>query len=163
MKIFAKLRQVSNSQINLALCLFVFVALVLGCGSSTPKKPIPASYLGTWTGADGTVMSIRNDNTGDYNAGSTKVNGGAVEVDEAAKTIKFTMMGMEVGTYTIDSPPAGGQMKLNGQVFKGGSGGASSSTTSTTTSSTSKSTTTSANTANNSAAGDDDDSSSESK
>jgi hypothetical protein len=136
--------------IGLALCLFVFGALVLGCGSSAPKKPIPATYLGTWTGQDGTTLTIRNNNTGDYKSGGTKVDGAAVEVDEAAKTINFTMVGMDVGKYTIDSPPAGGQMKLSGQTFKGGSGGTGGSTTSTTTSTT----TTSSNSANANAASD---------
>lgn len=119
-----------SSKFDLAVVGFIFAAFVLGCGgsSSTPKKPIPAAYLGDWTGQDGTKMSIRQDNTGDYNQGSTNVNGAAVEVDEEAKQIKFTMLGVDVGKYTIDSPPKGNQMKVNGVTFRRAGGFDTSST-----------------------------------
>lgn len=116
-----KLFSARNPKLDLAFLALVFVAFVIGCGgssSSTPKKPIPAAYLGTWTGTDGTAISIRNDNTGDYKAGSSKVDGAAVEVDETGKEIKFTMLGVEVGKYKIDKAPSGSSMTLNGMVYK---------------------------------------------
>lgn len=116
-----------NSKFDLALIALFFASLVLGCGggggSSSEKKPIPPAYLGTWTGQDGSTISIRADGTGDWNQGSSKVNGAAVEVDEAAKEIKFTMLGIDSGKYKIDSPPKGNTMKLNGMTYKRAGGG----------------------------------------
>lgn len=120
-----------SSKFDLAIVAFIFAAFVLGCGggsSNAPKKPIPAAYLGDWTGQDGTRMSIRQDNTGDYKQGSTNVSGAAVEVDEETKVIKFTMLGIDVGKYTIDSPPKGNQMKVNGVTFRRSGGFDTSST-----------------------------------
>ena len=119
---------------------------VLACGgSSTPKTPIPEAYLGTWTGQDNTTLTIRADHTGDYKAGNSKADGVPIEVDEAAKEIRFTMVGVDVGKYQIESPPAANQMKLSGQMFRrSGSGNTTNSTGSQTNSATSA--------ANNSAA-----------
>ena len=128
--LITKLFSARNPKFDLAFAALILGAFVLGCGggSSAPKKPIPAAYLGTWTGTDGTTISIRNDNTGDYHAGSKKVDGAAVEVDEAGNEIKFTMLGVDVGKYKIDKPASGSSMTLDGMVFKKG-GGASSTTT----------------------------------
>jgi hypothetical protein len=118
-----------NPKWNSALGVLLLAAFVLACGgSSAPKKPIPEAYLGSWTAQDGTTLNIRADNTGDYNAGGSKVDGAAVEIDEAAREIKFTMGGgfVDVGKYKIDQPPSGNQMKLDGQTFRR-SGGFSSS------------------------------------
>lgn len=125
--LFGKILFAQNPALGLAVCALVFAGFVLACGfggGSANRKPIPAAYLGTWTGQDGTVLTIRADNTGDYHAGSSKVDGAAVEVDEAAKEIKFTMLGVGVGTYKIDSPPSGNQMKIDGQTFRKGGGSA---------------------------------------
>ncbi len=123
-----------NPKFDLAFIALVLVAFVVGCGggSSAPKKPIPAAYLGTWTGTDDTTIAIRNDNTGDYHAGSKKVDGAAVEVDEASNEIKFTMLGVDVGKYKIDKAPSGSSMTLNGMVFKKAGGAANTTTSSST-------------------------------
>ena len=120
-----KLFSARNPKFDLAFVAIVFVAFVMGCGgsSSAPQKPIPAPYLGTWTGADGTTISIRNDNTGDYKAGSKTIDGAAVEVDETGNEIKFTMLGIDVGKYKIDKAPSGSSMTLNGMVYRKAGGG----------------------------------------
>lgn len=107
---------------DMAVVALIFGALVIGCGggssSNDLKKPIPNYYLGTWTGADGTTITIRNDHTGDYKSGGSNVNGAAVEVDEAAQEIRFTMLGVNVGKYKIDKAASGNSMTLNGMVYK---------------------------------------------
>ena len=134
--LIAKLFFARNPKFELTLAAIALAAFVIGCGgggSSAPKKPIPAAYLGTWTATDGSTISIRNDNTGDYKAGSKKVDGAAVEVDESGNEVKFTMLGVDVGKYKIDKAPSGGSMTLNGMVFKRAGGGAVNTTTSTST------------------------------
>lgn len=128
--LLAFLFSTQSSKLNLAVGGLFLTIFVLACGgSSAPKTPIPEAYLGTWTGQDGTVLTIRADHTGDYKAGSSKADGVPVEVDEAAKEIRFTMVGVDVGKYQIDSPPAANQMKLSGQMFRrNGSGNATNST-----------------------------------
>lgn len=122
--LLAFLFSAERSKLNLALGGLLLAAFVLACGgSSAPKTPIPEAYLGTWTGQDGTILTIRADNTGDYKAGSSKVDGAAIEVDEAGKEIRFKMVGVDVGKYAIDSPPSGNQMRLGGQTFQRSDGG----------------------------------------
>jgi hypothetical protein len=145
--LFGKILFAQNPAFGLAVCALVFAGFVLACGfggGSSERKPIPEAYLGTWTGQDGTTLAIRADGTGDYHAGSSKVDGAAVEIDEAAKEIKFTMLGIGVGSYKIDSPPSGNQMKIDGQTFRrsGGSAPPNSTTGRTTNSATNRTTAT---------------------
>lgn len=108
-----------NSLVNLLLILAVCLGVGLACRGSrdADAKPIPPAYLGDWEGQDGATLSIRADGKGDYRAGSTKVEGGTAEVDEAAKTVSVTFFGIGK-TLKIDQPPAGNQMKLDGVVFR---------------------------------------------
>ncbi len=58
-----------NSHWNLACGILVLVVLVLGCSDSgdsvasspTPQKTVPPAYVGTWTGQDGSTVTLRND------------------------------------------------------------------------------------------------------
>jgi hypothetical protein len=102
----------------LVLCLFAFVGLgCFGSGRNKDAKPIPAAFLGDWTGQDGSTLSIRADGTGDYHSGGKKVDGGTAEVNEADKTISITFFGIGE-TLKIDSPPQGDTMKLSGVTYK---------------------------------------------
>lgn len=95
-----------------AVVALLFVALA--CGSKTPP---PAQFVGVWDGTEGTLLTIRADGSGDYLSGGSKVTGGSVTIDEAAKTLKVTLASLGP-TYTIDKPPAGDQMTLSGVVFR---------------------------------------------
>lgn len=113
-----------NSKWNLAGGIVVLLMLVLGCSDSgntateTAKKPIPPGYVGMWTAADGSVVKLRSDNTGDYKFGGKSVDGAAVEVDETAKEIRFVLLGFDAGKYKIDQVPAGNKMKLDGMEYR---------------------------------------------
>lgn len=102
------------------LALGILVVLALACGSS---KPAPPAYVGAWTGDDGASIVIRADGGADYRSGGTKVTGGSAVIDESARTLKISLAAMGP-SFTIDKPPAGGEMTLSGVVYRksGGSG-----------------------------------------
>lgn len=110
-----------NAKFNVLLVLCAFAFVGLGCfGSgkgSSEKKPIPAAFLGDWTGQDGSTLSIRGDGTGDFHSGGTKIDGGTAEVSEADKTVSITFFGIGK-TLKIDSPPSGDTMKLDNVTYK---------------------------------------------
>lgn len=113
-----------NSRSNLACGILILLALVLGCsdsgntGTETPKKTAPPAYLGVWTSADGSTVTLRSDETGDYKFGGKSVSGAAVEIDEAAKEIRFTLLGFDSGKYKIDQAPANNRMKLDRMEYR---------------------------------------------
>lgn len=112
-----------NLQINLTLVILTLIAVVLGCGdgentsAETPEKKIPAAYVGMWTGQDGSTLTIRNDGSGDFKSGGTSMSGASVEVDEAAKEIRFSLLLID-SKYRIDEPPKGNKMKLDGMEYR---------------------------------------------
>jgi hypothetical protein len=113
-----------NLRINFSIVCLLFLTVVLGCSDSgdskveAEKKPLPKSYIGTWTADDGSMVAIRSDASGDYKFGGKSVSGGSVEVDEDAKEIRFTMLGFDAGKYKIDQPPTGSRMKLDGLLYR---------------------------------------------
>ena len=137
---------------GLLLSLSALLVVALACGGS--KTPPPAAYVGAWTGADGSTITVRGDGSGDYKSGGTSVTGGSVTIDEGAKTMKIAFAGLGP-SFTIDKAPAGGQMTLSGVVYKNGSGSSSSSSTSS--SSTSSSSSSNSSSSNSSSKDDKDD------
>ncbi|MBV9241568.1 MAG: hypothetical protein JO314_06130 [Acidobacteria bacterium] len=109
------------------LSLSILLIVALACGGS--KTPPPAGYVGAWTGADGSTITIRGDGSGDYKSGGTSVSGGSVTIDEGAKTMKIAFAGLGP-SFTIDKAPSGGQMTLSGVIYKNASGSSSSSSSS---------------------------------
>lgn len=113
-----------NSKWNLASGILVLLLLVLGCsrsgntGTKTAEKPTPPGYVGVWTAADGSTVTLRNDGSGDYKSGGKTVSGAAVEIDETAKEIRFSFMGFDSGKYKIDQAPANNRMKLDGMEYR---------------------------------------------
>lgn len=109
-----------NVKASALFAIGIFLLVGLGCfgsGRSGSSKPIPPAYLGDWTGQDGSTLSIRADGKGDYHAGSTKVEGGSVEIDETAKKLSVTFFSIGP-TMKIDSAPSGDEMKLDGVVYR---------------------------------------------
>ncbi len=104
-----------------ALAALAFV--VLGCsGSKGNFKPVPAAFQGSWTGSDGTTLNISSDSTAVYRSGATKIDNGAAELDEDAKILKLSLLGVSLKEYKVDQMPAGGKMKLDGVVYQTGGG-----------------------------------------
>jgi len=121
--------------LTLAIAMIAILVVGLACGGS--KTPPPAAYVGAWTGADGTTLTIRADGSADYKSGSSSVDNGSVTVDEAAKSLKVTFAGIGP-SYTIDKPPTGDQMTLSGVIYRKGGGGTTSDSKTETTSSSGK-------------------------
>jgi hypothetical protein len=115
-----------NSRFDLACGILILLTLVLGCtdsgdsasGNEAVKKTVPPAYVGVWTGADGSTVTLRNGGSGDYKSGGKSVSGAAVEIDDAAKEICFTLLGFDSGKYKIDLAPAGNRMKLDGMEYR---------------------------------------------
>jgi hypothetical protein len=112
-----------NSRLNSVCVILILLAAVLGCSDSNPsaesaKKSVPPAYVGIWTAADGSTVTIRNDSSGDYKSGGKTVEGATVEVDEAAKELRFALFGFDAGKYKIDQPPTGNKMKLDGMEYR---------------------------------------------
>lgn len=113
-----------NLHKNLTLVVLILLAVVLGCSDSentsteTVKKSVPPEYIGVWTGQDGSLVTFRNDWSGDYKSGGKSVSGGSFEIDEAAKEIRFSLFGFDAGKYKIDEPPKGSKMKLDGMEYR---------------------------------------------
>jgi len=109
---------------NLTLAVLILLAVVAGCSDSgnapkdIVKKSVPPEYTGMWTAADGSTVTFRNDWTGDYKSGGKSVSGGSFEIDEAAKEIRFSLMGFDAGKYKIDEPPKKNRMKLDGMEYR---------------------------------------------
>lgn len=112
-------------QLNLTCPLLILLAVVLGCSDSgssdasakQTEKKIPAAYVGMWTGADGSTLTIRNDGSGDYKSGGNSMSGGSVEVDETAKEIRFSLLLFD-SKYKIDESPKDNKMKLDGMEYR---------------------------------------------
>ena len=85
-----------NNKITISILFAIFALIVLGCsgGSKTPMKPLPSEFVGSWTGSDGSTISIRGDGSGDYHSGNFKVEGGKAEMSEDGKSLSITFFGI---------------------------------------------------------------------
>ncbi|MBK7705285.1 MAG: hypothetical protein IPJ30_05760 [Acidobacteria bacterium] len=118
MKFLTNLSLVRNHNLKtLSITLGVLLMIGLACGGSS--KPAPSEYVGFWTGADGTTITIRADGGADYKSSNTSISGGGLEIDEAGKTLKITFASLGP-SFTIDKAPDGNQMTLSGVVYKKG-------------------------------------------
>lgn len=119
-----------DSKLSALFVIGILAFVGLGCfgsGKSSSSKPIPSEYFGVWTGQDGSMITIRGDGKGDYKSGGTTVDGGTVAIDDAKKELSITFIGIGP-TKKIDSPPANGEMKLDGVIYKRSGGSSTSST-----------------------------------
>lgn len=107
-----------DAKVSTALAVGLLIFIGLGCfgrgGGASPPE-----YVGAWKGADGTILTIRADGSGDYKSGGSEVTNGSVEVKD--KKLSLTLMGIGK-TFTVDEAPKGDRMKLDGIVFTKGSG-----------------------------------------
>lgn len=110
------------------MILAVAALLAVGLACNTNKKPAPAEYVGVWVAPDGAKITIMSDGGADYISGngSTKVTGGAFEMAEDGKSFKVGFMGVGPN-FVIDKAPSGGQMTLDGIVYKNMNGSTSTS------------------------------------
>ena len=98
--------------VNGAISILIVALFVLGCGGSS--TPAPAEYVGSWTGADGSTLTIRADGSGDLKSGGSEVTNGSVEIKDGKLSVTLVGIGK---TMNIDEPPKSGKMKLDGVVY----------------------------------------------
>lgn len=96
----------------------IFAGLACGGGSKGNFKPVPAAFYGDWTSSEGTTLNISTDSTVIYRSGATKIDNGAAELDESAKILKLSLLGVSLKEFKVDQMPNGGTMKLDGVVFR---------------------------------------------
>jgi hypothetical protein len=120
-KIIDKISNGNKTLVNGAVALFIVALIALGCTCGGGSGSAPPEYVGSWTGSDGSTLTIRNDGSGDYKSGSggSEVTNGSVEIKDGK--LSLTLLGFGK-TLNIDEPPKNGQMKLEGIVYKSGGG-----------------------------------------
>lgn len=115
--------------IPFTLCVLLAVGLACsggGSGGGSDDKPAGPEYVGAWSAADGSTITIRSDASADYKSGGTSVSGGSATVNEKDKTLSITFFGIGP-TMKIDKAPAGNRMTLDGIVYSKDGGGTTSS------------------------------------
>ena len=81
--------------ITFALSALLIVGLACGGGAKAEdEKDAGPEFVGTWTAADGSFITIRSDASADYKIGSTSVTGGVAKVSEKEKTLRVALLGM---------------------------------------------------------------------
>ena len=114
----------------IAVCALLAIGLACGGGpKAEDEKDAGPEFVGTWTAADGSFITIRSDASADYKIGGTSVTGGVAKVSEKEKTLRIAMLGMG-SPMKIDKAPANGEMTIDGIVYKKAGGGSTSSTSS---------------------------------
>lgn len=118
-----------SNNVTLVVAIAALIAVGLACGGGS-GKPAPAEYVGFWTGADGATITIRTDGGADYKSGNgnSTVSGGSFVMAEDGKSFKIAFASFGP-SFQIDKAPSGGQMTLDGIVFKSSGGGSTSSST----------------------------------
>lgn len=99
---------------NLIFVWLIGLVLVLGCGGG---NPVPVKYQGDWIGENGTTIYMYADGKAGFRSGGKKVEGGAAELDESAKTLTISLFGVSE-TWKIDKEPNDGEMTLSGTNFR---------------------------------------------
>lgn len=115
-KTTGKINKGSKNLLNGAIALIIISLIALGCTCGRGSGSAPAEYVGSWTGADGSTLTIRADGSGDYK-GSSEVTNGSVEIKDGKLSVTLLGFGK---TMNIDEPPKNGKMKLDGVVYSQG-------------------------------------------
>ncbi len=113
-KKFKYIGEKNKTLISGAFAMLVLLSVALGCTCFNKSQPPPPEYVGAWTSADGAILKIRADGSGDYESGGTSVSNGSVEVKNDELSVKLMGIGK---TFKIDEPPGDNRMKLDGVVF----------------------------------------------
>ncbi len=99
------------SRMSMVLGLLMFV--VLACGGG---KPVPEMYQGnweaSWSGEVHSTIYMRPDGKAGFKMPGKEVDGGGAVIDEAAKTLTISLMGISHTWKIIEPPNTDGEMTL---------------------------------------------------
>lgn len=92
--------------------LVVFAALACGGG-----KPVAEKYQGnweaSWSGQVHSTIYMHADGKAGFKIPGKEVDGGGAEIDESAKTLTISLMGISHTWKIIEEPNADGEMILS--------------------------------------------------
>ena len=101
----------TSGLLGLSLILFI----VVGCGGG---KPVATKYQGDWVAENGTTLYMYEDGKAGFKKGGKSGTGGSAEIDETAKTLTISLLGISE-TWKIDQEPSErGEMILSGVKFR---------------------------------------------
>jgi hypothetical protein len=107
----------SLSQIWIVFIILIF--LVLACGGG---KPVAEKYQGnwdaSWSGQVHSTIYMHPDGTAGFKIPGKEVSGGSAEIDETAKTLTISLLGIS-HTWKIIEEPSGGEMTLGDETDLG--------------------------------------------
>ena len=99
------------SRMSMVLGLLIFVALACGGG-----KPVPETYQGnweaSWSGQVHSTIYMRPDGKAGFKIPGKEVDGGGAVIDENAKTLTISLMGISHTWKIVEPPNAKGEMTL---------------------------------------------------
>jgi hypothetical protein len=91
----------------------ILAVIVLACGGG---KPAPEIYQGnweaSWSGQVHSTIYMRPDGKAGFKIPGKEVDGGGAEIDESAKTLTISLMGISHTWKIIEPPNASGEMTL---------------------------------------------------
>ena len=96
---------------TIVLGILIFVGLACGGG-----KPVPETYQGnweaSWSGQVHSTIYMHPDGKAGFKIPGKEVDGGGAEIDENAKTLTISLMGISHTWKIIEAPNAKGEMTL---------------------------------------------------
>lgn len=99
------------SQLSLVLGLLIFLTLACGGGD-----PVPEMYQGnweaSWSGEVHSTIYMRPDGKAGFKIPGKEVDGGGAVIDENAKTLTISLMGISHTWKIVEPPNAKGEMTL---------------------------------------------------
>ena len=109
------------SRMSMVLGLLIFVALACGGG-----KPVPETYQGnweaSWSGQVHSTIYMRPDGKAGFKIPGKEVDGGGAVIDENAKTLTISLMGISHTWKIVEPPNAKGEMTLGDTTDLGPAG-----------------------------------------
>lgn len=100
--------------IRLSFALGVLILVVVGCGGG---KPVAEKYQGEWEASWGgqvhSTIYMNADGRAGFKIPGKEVTGGGAEIDENARTLTISLMGISHTWKIIQEPSANGEMTLS--------------------------------------------------
>ncbi|MEO5858506.1 MAG: hypothetical protein ABIR33_06105 [Pyrinomonadaceae bacterium] len=95
------------------ITLGLLISVVLGCGGG---KPVPQQYHGNWEASFGgqvhSTIYMRPDGKAGFKIPGKEVDGGGAVIDENARTLTISLMGISHTWKIVEPPNANGEMTL---------------------------------------------------
>jgi len=108
---------------QLTIVFGVLIFLVLACGGG---KPVAEKYQGNWEASWGgqvhSTIYMHPDGKAGFKIPGKEVTGGGAEIDENAKTLTISLMGISHTWKIVEEPHAKGEMTLGDTTDLGQAG-----------------------------------------